>query len=268
MSNLRTQYLEENLPKPIPMLPLELTSTNFSFYLDGKNKDGIVPIGLDEDTVLPISIDFKKNRHCLLIGQVQRGKTNTITWMLHTLLEQKTGFISIFDSFDRGLSRFAEHDSIDYLETKENLAEWITRTEQYYAEVERIYLENIQQGKSVEITLSYFVIDGYTRFLQVADISLQDRLAKLMKRYAHLGFNVVMSGNNAEITKGYDAFTNELKLVRQALVYMKKSEQTLFTVAYERKEAELPLGFAHYILNGNATKVKIPLSELERTNIQ
>ena len=268
VSNLRLQYKEETLPVPIPMLPPELSASNFSIYLDGKNKDGIVPIGLDEDTVLPISIDFKKNRHCLLIGQVQRGKTNTITWMLQTLLEQNTGFITIFDSFDRGLSKFADNDSIEYLETKEHLAEWITRTEQYYAEVERTYLENIQQGNPVDIKLSYFIIDGYTRFLQVADITLQDRLAKLMKRYAHLGFNVIMSGNNAEITKGYDAFTNELKLVRQALVFMKKSEQTLYTVAYERKEAELPLGFAHYILNGNATKVKIPLSELERTIIQ
>ena len=268
VSNLRAQYKERTHPLPIPMLPLELSASSFSFYLDGKKKNGIVPIGLDEDTVLPITIDFKKNRHCLLIGQVQRGKTNTITLMLHTLLEQKTGFISIFDSFDRGLSKFTAYESIDYLETKENLVEWITRTEQYYAEVERDYLESIQQGNPGEITLSYFIIDGYTRFLQVADITIQDRLAKLMKRYGHLGFNVIVSGNNAEITKGYDAFTNELKLVRQALVYMKKSEQTLFTVAYERKEAELPLGFAHYILNGNAIKVKIPLSELERTNVQ
>lgn len=268
VSNLRAQYKEGTLPLPIPMLPLELSASSFSFYLDGKKKDAIVPIGLDEDTVLPITIDFKKNRHCLLIGQVQRGKTNTITLMLHTLLEQKTGFISIFDSFDRGLSKFTAYESIDYLETKENLVEWITRTEQYYAEVERDYLESIQQGNPGEITLSYFIIDGYTRFLQVADITIQDRLAKLMKRFGHLGFNVIVSGNNAEITKGYDAFTNELKLVRQALVYMKKAEQTLFTVAYERKEAELPLGFAHYILNGNAIKVKIPLSELERTNVQ
>lgn len=268
VSNLRAQYKEGTHPLPIPMLPLELSASSFSFYLDGKKKNGIVPIGLDEDTVLPITIDFKKNRHCLLIGQVQRGKTNTITLMLHTLLEQKTGFISIFDSFDRGLSKFTAYESIDYLETKENLVEWITRTEQYYAEVERDYLESIQQGNPGKITLSYFIIDGYTRFLQVADITIQDRLAKLMKRYGHLGFNVIVSGNNAEITKGYDAFTNELKLVRQALVYMKKSEQTLFTVAYERKEAELPLGFAHYILNGNAIKVKIPLSELERTNVQ
>ncbi|MER2071444.1 MAG: hypothetical protein ABS898_05985, partial [Psychrobacillus sp.] len=92
----------------------------------------------------------------------------------------------------------------------------------------------------------------------------QDRLSKLMKKYTHLGFNVIISANNSEITKGFDAFTNELKLVRQGLVFMKKSEQTLYTVPYERKEAELPLGYAHYVFNGNATKVLIPLCKMER----
>ncbi|GGA19271.1 type VII secretion protein EssC [Psychrobacillus lasiicapitis] len=265
---LQDKYRGEVLPSPIAMLPLELTSIHFAAYLEPKLKDGLVPIGLDEETVLPISIDFKKNRHCLLVGQVQRGKTNTLKWMLTTLMEQQTGFIGVFDSFDRGLSTFSNNSAIDYLETKESLVEWISRVEQYYAEVEKTYVENLQQGNAVEVVLSYFVIDGYTRFLQVADIGIQDRLSKMMKNYAHLGFNVIVSGNNAEISKGYDAFTNELKLVRQAILYTKKSEQTLYTLAYERKEAELPLGFAHYMLNGSTTKVQLPLCKMERKILQ
>lgn len=266
---LKEKYMDIELPSPIAMLPLELTSANFAYYLNQTTENGVIPIGLDEETVRPINIDFKKNRHCLLVGQVQRGKTNTLKWMLSTLLGQKTGFIAIFDSFDRGLSEFSDYSSVEYLETKERLIEWITRAEQYYIEAEKAYVEKLQQGNiPVEIVLSYFVIDGYTRFLQAADSSIQDRLSKLVKNYSHLGFNVIVSGNNAEMTKGYDAFTNELKLVRQALIYMRKSEQTLYTVAYERKEAELPLGFAHYILNGNATKVQIPLCKMERKIMQ
>ncbi|MFJ8064666.1 type VII secretion protein EssC [Psychrobacillus sp. NPDC096426] len=266
---LQDKYHKEAVPSPIAMLPLELTSIHFAAYLEAKQQDGVVPIGLDEETVLPMAIDFMKNRHCLLVGQVQRGKTNTLRWMITTLKEQKTGFIAIFDSFDRGLSMFSDEAAIDYLETKENLVEWISRAEQYYADVERIYVEKVQQGNThMDIVLSYFVIDGYTRFLQVADSGIQDRLSKLMKNYAHLGFNVIVSGNNAELTKGYDAFTNELKLIRQAILYMKKSEQTLYTLAYERKEAELPLGFGHYTLNGNTTKVQLPLCKMERKILQ
>ena len=112
---------------------------------------------------------------------------------------------------------FSEESKVNYLETKEALVNWVTHIEQYYVNVEKEYLESLQQGNGTpKIVLSYFIIDGYTRFLQLADPGIQDRLSKLMKKYSHLGFNVIVSGNNAEITKEYDAFTNELKLVRQA----------------------------------------------------
>lgn len=261
---LQKKYEDHTLPAPVPMLPLELTSFSFPTYYNGKQQNGRIPVGLNEDTVRPVIMDFHKNRHCLLVGQAQRGKTNTLKWIIQNVLQQETDFITIFDSFDRGLSTYADESKVNYLETKEALVEWITSTEQHYAGVEQSYLEQVQQGTAPGITLSYFIIDGYSRFLQVADAGIQDRLSKLMKRYAHLGFNVIVTGNNAEITKGYDAFTNELKLVRQALIFMKKSEQTLYTVGYERKESELPIGFAHYILNGNATKVLTPLCKIER----
>jgi S-DNA-T family DNA segregation ATPase FtsK/SpoIIIE len=264
VKSLTAQFTGSENPLPIPMLPFELTSAGLTTYIDNENENGVVTIGLDEEIVRPVVIDFRKNKHLLLIGQAQRGKTNTLKWILHSLKQQETGFIGIFDSYDRGLSMFSENEQIDYLETKELLVEWITHKEKFYERVEKEYLENVQQGNGkVDLIPSYFIIDGYTRFLQVADTGIQDRLSKLMKRYSHLGFNVIVSGNNAEMTKGYDVFTNELKLVRQALIFMKKSEQTLYTVSYERKEAELPIGFAHYILNGNANKIQIPLTEIE-----
>ena len=269
VQKLKDSYVNAVLPQPIPMLPLELSTDNLGTYVNEKLEIGLMPIGLDEENVQPIVLDFTKNRHCLLVGQVQRGKTNMMKLMLHTLSHQKSGFITIFDSFDRGLADFSQEENVTYLETKEQMVEWLTAVEQFYGEVEIEYLAQLQQAsRDVKIIPSYFFIDGYSRFLQTADIGIQDRLSKLMKKYTHLGFNVIVSGNNAEITKGYDAFTNELKLVRQALVFMKKSEQTLYTVAYERKEQELPIGYAHYILNGKDTKVQTPLYKIERKILQ
>lgn len=270
VQQLNDLYREYKAPASIPMLPLELTTDNFGTYVGGRvSADGLVPIGLDEETVEPVTIDFRKDRHCLLIGQAGRGKTNMLKLMLQTVTDQEAGFVAIFDSFDRGLASFGQAENVDYLETKEQLTEWLTQVEQFFTEVEREYLAHLQRGEgSVEVLPSYLVIDGYARFLQVADIGIQDRLSKLMKLYSHLGFNVIVSGNNAEITKGYDAFTNELKLVRQALIFMKKSEQTLYTVPYERREQELPLGYAHYILNGKDMKVQTPLCKIERKILQ
>ncbi len=268
VKRLKEVYKGVPTPSAIPMLPLDLHDESFKTYLADIDKKRLIPVGLDEETVQPISIDFHRNHHCLLIGQAQRGKTNNIKWMIENMKKQNTGFIAIFDSFDRGLSMYAGEDGIQYLETKDSLLEWLSEVEKQYIQLEQDFVENIQQGRNIELPLSYFIVDGYTRFLQVADAGIQDRLSKLMKKYSHLGFNVIVSGNNSELTKGFDPFTNELKLIRQGLLFMKKSEQTIFAVAYERKETELPLGFAHYILNGNATKILTPLCKIERKIMQ
>ncbi|MFJ7932757.1 type VII secretion protein EssC [Sporosarcina sp. NPDC096371] len=261
---LKDSYKECVQPQAIPMLPLELTTTNFESYVDQKEETGLIAIGLTEDTVQAMTIDFKTNRHCVLIGPPQRGKTNMLKVMLQTLAKQEKGFVAIFDSFNRGLASFSQEENVDYLETKERLLEWLTGTEQYFIQQEQEYVERLKRdGRPMTIQPSYLFINEYTRFLQAVDSGIQDRLSKLMKNYSHLGFNVIVSGNSAEIMKGYDVFTNELKLVRQALIFMKKSEQTLFTVPYERKEAELPVGYAYYILNGKDTKIQTPLSMMK-----
>ena len=158
---------------------------------------------------------------------------------------------------------------MSYLETKEMVIAWLTEVEQFFMEREAAYLERMQKREAgMDQTQSYFVIDGYARFLQVADPGIQDRLSKLMKKYTHLGFNVIVSGSNSDLTKGFDVFTNELKLIRQGLLFMKKSEQTLFTVPYERKEDELPIGYGYYILNGNETKILTPVCNIERKILQ
>ncbi|BAQ10911.1 yuka protein [Bacillus sp. OxB-1] len=266
--SIKEQYRGHPAAEPIPMLPLELTTDNFFDYVKRPLQAGQLPIGLDEDTVQPVLLDFTKTNHCLIIGQPQRGKTNLLKLLLHQLNEQEKGFIGIFDSFDRGLAEFGKEEDVDYLETKERLADWLQVVELYFERTEEIYLENLQNGKPTTILPSFFIIDGYTRFLQTVDPGIQDRLAKLIKKYTHLGLNIIVSITNAEITKGYDPFTNELKLVRQALLFMRKSEQTLYTLPYERKEPELPLGYVHYVLNGYDLKVLTPLCKLERKIVQ
>ncbi|MFC7363868.1 MULTISPECIES: type VII secretion protein EssC [Bhargavaea] len=266
--DLRIRYAERKGPAPIPMLPAELSAEHFDGLAGQPVSSGIIPIGLDEETVLPVSVDFSKHRHILMVGLPGKGKTNAMKLLIRTARKQETGPVAIFDSFERGLSEYARDPEVTYAETKEQLEEWITQAEAYLQEAEAAYVAAVQTGLPFNPVPVFLFIDGYSRFMQTADVRIQDRLVKLMKNYGHLGFNVAVSGNNAEFTKGYDVFTNELKLVRQALVFMKKSEQTLFNVPYERKEAELPAGFAHYILNGNSTKIMIPLCTLEKENVR
>ncbi|MDR7074429.1 type VII secretion protein EssC [Fictibacillus barbaricus] len=260
------KYASSIKPQPVPMLPSELTMVNFTQYTKGQQSAGILPIGLDEEFVKPVHMNFLKNKHCMIVGQTQKGKTNALRVMLNTILLQETEKIGMFDSIDRGLSNYAAEEKVDYLETKEHLTAWLDQVQEIVTQRENEYLNAITQGtiQNQTFTPIYFVIDGYSRFIQNTDSMLQDRLSKFMKNYSHIGFNVIVSGNNNEITKGFDMFTTEVKQIRQALVLMKKSEQSIYTLPYNRKEEDIHAGYGYYVENGKETKIQIPLSVIER----
>ncbi|PLR96524.1 type VII secretion protein EssC [Bacillus sp. T33-2] len=262
---LKEKYAGFREPGPVPMLPAELNVLSFAEYTGGFTRPGLIPIGLDEEFVKPVFIDFVKGKHCMVLGQAQKGKTNVLKAILNHALMQDSKMIAVFDSFDRGLSSFAAEQKVTYMETKEQIIAWLDEAENLLAAAEQEYLGSLQQGLGQEVySPILLVVDGYARFSQTLDNMAQERIAKLLRNYSHLGFNVVVSGNNNELSKGFDSLTAEIKQIRQALILMKKSEQTLFTLPYNRKEEEIHPGFGYYVLNGKEVKIQIPLASIER----
>ncbi|MGG4231514.1 FtsK/SpoIIIE N-terminal domain-containing protein [Bacillus licheniformis] len=253
-------------PAPVPMLPLELSVTQFVRDYPLQPERGLIPMGLDEETVEPVYFNLEKNKHCLIMGQTQRGKTNVIKIMLEHLLDHDTKKIAVFDSIDRGLSQYATEDQISYLETKDDILLWLAETEEICRTREAMYLEAVKQGEIANLDFSpmVFIVDGISRFQQTIDASIQDKMAMFMKSYAHLGFHFIPAGNHSEFTKGYDSLTSEVKQVRHAMLLMKKSEQNLIQLPYERQEPEILPGFGYIVENGKERKIQIPLCAVER----
>jgi DNA segregation ATPase FtsK/SpoIIIE, S-DNA-T family len=263
VQSIKEAYAHVKKPDPVPMLPTELTLVNFASYFEKKN--GMLPIGLDEENVKPVYVNFQKTKHCIVLGQAQKGKTNSIKVLIHIALEQKLEHIAVFDSIDRGLSSFNDEETLVYLEGKDHIAAWLDNIEIVFSEREKAYHAQIQQGSQIpQFSPVLFVIDGYSRFLQSLDNPMQDRIVRYMKSYSHLGFNLVVSGSNNELTKGYDPLTIEIKQIRQAIILMKKSEQTLYTLTYDRKESEIQPGYGYYVENGKEQSIQIPLANVER----
>lgn len=253
-------------PVPVPMLPLELSVTQFVRDYPLQPERGLIPMGLDEESVEPVYFNLEKNKHCLIMGQTQRGKTNVIKIMLEHLLDHDTKKIAVFDSIDRGLSQYATEDQISYLETKDDIMLWLAETEEICRTREAMYLEAVKQGEIANLDFSpmVFIVDGISRFQQTIDASIQDKMAMFMKSYAHLGFHFIPAGNHSEFTKGYDSLTSEVKQVRHAMLLMKKSEQNLIQLPYERQEPEILPGFGYIVENGKERKIQIPLCAVER----
>lgn len=266
VQKLQGRFASMEQPAPIPMLPESLSTRELSIRFKLERKPLSVPIGLHEETVSPVYFDLGKHKHCLILGQTQRGKTNVLKVMLEHLIDDETEMIGLFDSIDRGLSHYAKESDVSYLETKEDIEQWIETAEDIFKTREAMYVEAVRQGDAQNLRFSQVVlmIDGITRFQQTIDTRIQDRLANFMKSYAHLGFSFIPGGNHSEFSKGYDSLTTEMKQIRHAILLMKKSEQNVIPLPYQRQEPEIQPGFGYVVENGKEQKVQIPLCSAER----
>lgn len=270
VEHIREQFAEaeeSNHPLPIPMLPSSLTSLEMSQYAShDDHTPRKVAIGLDEEFVEPVYIDFEKNKHCLVIGPAQKGKTNTLKLILNHFLQQDVSRIGVFDSNDRQLASYADERLIDYFESKEHISQWLEEIELELLEREEQYAQAVYQGNNESQLFPPIImcIDNFMKFQQFVDASIQESIAKIMKNSSHLGFHFVVTGNSQDLTKGYDALTPEVKQIGQAIIVCKKGDQSVFSFSYDRKEADIHVGFGYYVDNGKATKIQIPLSVMEK----
>lgn len=262
---LKAKYARLSAPTPIPMLPTDLTLSQLAKYIPLDKQPHLFPVGLDEEFVQPVAVNLLNNKHCLVMGQAQKGKTNVLKVMLTLAIQKGIRDIGLFDSFDRGLATFADEEAVSYIETKEQFDDWLTIIEAEVSSREVTYVNtNFNERASLQFTPILLVVDDYARFNSSLDSKLQERVVKLMKNASYLGFNFIVSGNSTDLTKGYDALTTEVKQIRQAVLLMKKSEQTLFTLPYDRKEDEIQAGFGYYVMNNKEIKIQIPLCDIER----
>lgn len=265
IQTLREKYSSSSMPKRIPMLPKELTTITFKDYIKEEKSVNLLPIGLDEESVQSVSIDFHVMNHLLILGQAQKGKSNVIKLLINQAIQMGGSRIGVWDSINRGLVHLSDSDQVDYLPEKDSVAKWLESTEELLLERNRQYDQAILEGKPIPSFYPLLlVVDGYGRLLQQLDNRIQDTIVRLMKNYSHLGFHIVVSGSVNELTKGYDPLTLEIKQIRQALLLMKKSEQSLYTLSYDRKEPEIQPGYGYYIKNGVERKIQIPLVLTER----
>jgi DNA segregation ATPase FtsK/SpoIIIE, S-DNA-T family len=262
ITRLKEKYKGKRKPQPIPMLPSQLSFAVFAKkYVE--QQPGLIPIGLDEETVRPVSLHIQTNPHCLIVGQSRKGKTNTIKVILESLLTQPTASIGLMDGVDRGLALYANKENVTYIETKEQIYHWLDEVNGILQKREEEYLALIGKAEVHVQAFSpvVFVADSLSRLQQTGDSKIHERLAMMMKQYSHLGFSVIVAGNANEFTKGFDVLTTELKQIRQAILVMKKSEQSLFALPFTRHEPEVDPGFGYFVVNGKEQKIQIPKVE-------
>ena len=266
VETLKDKYDNNKKPVAIPMLPEKLNLQMYYTSYGVEESAELMAIGLEEEAVKPVYIDWKRHNHVLVIGDPQKGKTNIFKLMIKRILDNPEAEITLFDSINHSLSDYADDEKIIYMSGKEQVEEWIGNTREEFIKREEIYREALANRKINELELPPYVlmIHGMANFQQNLDTQLQTKLSDLVKSYSHLGLRMIISGSPTEFSKGFDAFTNEVKQIKHAILLMKKSDQNLLSLAYTRNEPEVKVGFGYYVENGQAMKIQIPLYEKER----
>lgn len=261
---LKAKYASFQKPTSIPMLPRNLDFVAYKNDYNVQTRKGLLGIGLDEENVQPVYMDIKK--HCLVIGNPQKGKTNVLKVVLETVLAYADVDIGLFDSINHHLNHYAQEKQVNYLNSKEAILTWLDAVENKLNERKIVYMEAVSKGSSQQITFPPIIlmIDGLSHFQQYIDTTVQTKMTQLLKNYSHLDFHIIAAGNSTEFTKGFDPLTNELKQIKQAVLLMKKMDQTMFNLPFTRNEQEIQAGYGYYIENGEVTKVQIPHCVRER----
>ncbi|WP_121615666.1 type VII secretion protein EssC [Virgibacillus halodenitrificans] len=266
VKQLKETYKHSEKPEGIAMLPQRLGF--ITFYQDynvipSKTK---LAIGLDEDTVKPVYIDWQKNRHCLILGDAQKGKTNMLQLIIHRMQEQADAQIGVFDSVDRSLANYVDESGVTYMEVKEHVENWLNTAGSEFESREEKYREALRERTlaNLQFTPYILLVDSMANFQQNLDAGLQTKIADFIKKYSHLGFSFIATGNANEFSKGFDPLTSEVKQIKQAILLMKKSDQSFITLPYTRNEPEIKAGFGYFVVNGQVKKIQVPHYDAER----
>ena len=247
INNLRDQVqsLKEmwtgRTPAGIPMVPDELTEAAFygredvAALLDG----GKVPLGLDLETVEPVTWDLKKGNLLYLTD-----KEEQMTQFVKQIVRSKQKVIVLAPAYNE----LPEMEGVTILSTKEDYVAGIKKME------ENIQLRLEQQKSQHEATI---VLYNQLELMNDLSMDLQSSLNYVLEKGARAGYaTVAMSGS--QLNRKIDEVSKSIKLYKQAIVAMRITDQSVLNVINRPvREEPLDVQVNYYVEDGFVRKVKV-----------
>lgn len=247
INNLRDQVqsLKEmwtgRTPAGIPMVPDELTEAAFYGREDvaALLDEGKVPLGLDLETVEPVTWDLKKGNLLYLTD-----KEEQMTQFVKQIARSKQKVIVLAPAYNE----LPEMEGVTILSTKEDYVAGINKME------ENIQLRLEQQKSQHEATV---VLYNQLELMNELSMDLQSSLNYVLEKGARAGYaTVAMSGS--QLNRKIDEVSKSIKLYKQAIVAMRITDQSVLNVI-NRPVREEPLDSQvnYYVEDGFVRKMKV-----------
>ena len=251
INNLRDQVqsLKEmwtgRTPAGIPMVPDELTEAAFYGREDVATllDEGKVPLGLDLETVEPVTWDPDVSNLLYLTS-----KESQMTNLLKQLIQYGQKHQEKLVVFAPEHNFLPKIENIEVLSSKEDVMDMIGGLALKVSE---------RLGKRLTDHVVKIIILDFAHFVDGLDSVTQQKLISVLEKGYRVGYSsVIMS--DAGISSRYDPVTKEAKKISQVLLGLRYTDQTIVTAVNKpMREGTLAPQENYYIRQNNLTKIKV-----------
>ncbi|XTA91429.1 type VII secretion protein EssC [Streptococcus sanguinis] len=228
-------------PSAIPMVPEELTEADFysRASVQAAYEQGLVPLGLDMETVEPITWNLskgnllyltdKEEQMSALTEQIARGKQKVI------VLAPKYHNLSDSDNL------FVFSSAEEVLESLEDMNKRIN---------ERLEQNIVSHDATIII---YNMVD----LLQELSQDGIDQLTYLLEKGLKVGYGIVVMASPA-ISRNIDMASKQVKSYKQAILAIRFNDQSILSAVNKPlREAALEGQLHYYVVDNQLTTIKV-----------
>ena len=235
-------------PSAIPMVPEELTETDFYSRENVKKvySQGHMPIGLDIENVEPIVWDFNKG-NLLYIFEQQNQNVNMMKVVLNYAYKKECD--SYIFSVSKNQSEYSGSRLPENLVGRKNLINSIYN----------LVNENVDLGEILQ-TPTIIIWDEIGDIVQ-EDSTLIEKISYILSQGPKIGiYNLVMS--TPSLSGKSDSVSSFIKKMRYAVVEARLNDQKIMALANVKySEAYLDRYVAYFVDNKEYNKFKLVMEE-------
>ncbi len=249
-------YPGERAPQ-IPVLPETLHYEQMEEYPLSETKANII-LGLDVEEVRQEGMHLEQSPF-IIIGDTGKGKTNALKCILRQLEEAQT--LYLFDSKNRELNGYKGKSGISYIQTEEEVAEFVNEMEDIGNSREEEFSAALAENS--EITIKefiswqqpvYVIVDGADEFIEKLNEEYEDNITDILEKAGNMGVTIIITVHSAKL-HGYDDLTSWIKNANDGLVVGDQGNADIFPVSYQ-ETVEFTRGLL--FTNGVSKKIMIP----------
>ena len=262
-------YYEGSRPRSIPMLAEKMLYEDFMQMPEVQAisiQKQLLPIGLEEESVLPLSYNYKANP-LLILSRSENHLNEKLSFVLKLLLAKQTP-VYLMDDTSMMLSKY-ESQVKEYIYDKENVERVVDTLYEQMQERVR-YFAQLVQKKGLDVAKKEFDAEREERFLVINNLSqivgqlgtlAQAHLLELIVNQGKSNIHVVLGCMNSTVVKGYDEVHKYIKGLKCALIDTKTAESAIAAGQTILREKVPEDNMGYLIRNEQAVRVQF-VSEL------